>query len=386
VPVRPVAIVGAGPVGLLLACLLEQRGVRVQVFEAEQDVSHHSRAIGIHPPGLEALSEAGVDRPLIADGVRVRHGVVVIDGRNYGNVTFDNVPSRFNFVLCVPQDRTTAALTDRLFQLAPTALQRGHEILNCAVTDSAVRLLVRGPDQRVYRTDASYVIGCDGAHSLIRRIAELDWTHKHAGPTFLMADVDDATNFGSDAVILLSDSGVVESFPLPGHQRRWVVAIDDAPPTSDAAVATMVERLVAQRTQQSAPAATATSAGAFRARQRLAPMSRGRFVLAGDAAHVISPIGGQGMNLGWLDALLLSELLGRSPLAHLTYDAVRARLAEYDRVRRKAARKAMWRANMFTLLGRGWPTPALRNAIVRSLLAPSVREQTARLVTMHGLR
>jgi 2-polyprenyl-6-methoxyphenol hydroxylase-like FAD-dependent oxidoreductase len=259
-------------------------------------------------------------------------------------------------------------------------------VLNCAATDNTVRLLVRGPDQRVYRTDAPFVIGCDGAHSLIRRVAGLEWTHKHSGPTFLMADVKDATDFGNDAVILLSDDGVVESFPLPEQQRRWVVAIDDAPPTSDAGVATMVEHLVAQRTQQSAPAATATSAGAFRARQRLAPMARGRFVLAGDAAHLISPIGGQGMNLGWLDALLLSELLGRSPLPHITYDTVRARLSEYDRLRRKAARKAMRRAYMFTLLGRGWPTPALRNTIVRFLLAPSVCEQTARLVTMHGLR
>lgn len=371
----PILIVGGGPVGLLLACLLAQRDIPVQVLEKDAAVPPDSRAIGIHPPGLDALAAVGVADELIDQGVRVPRGVVHLRGRQRCVVSFARVHPTYPFVLSVPQRITTCALQRRLHDLAPGALMRERRVTAVASEGRRYQLTVEGPEgAQVVQTNL--VIACDGAHSLVADAVGLAHGDAAPGPAFVMADVPDTTTLGDDAHLYLGDDPVVESFPLPGDQRRWVVGLGhQRAPEDRAAQALLADRLVAQRTGWSAPAAHAVMVSAFSAEQHIAPqLVLDGIVLAGDAAHVVSPIGGQGMSLGWLDVRHLAAVLPDG-----------GGLVHYDRARRAAARRAATRAALFTWLGSPAKTSRLRDLAVALLVARGVRNYTAQLIAMRGL-
>ncbi|HEY6878710.1 MAG TPA: FAD-dependent monooxygenase, partial [Polyangiales bacterium] len=142
------------------------------------------------------------------------------------------------------------------------------------------------------------------------------------------------------------------------------------------------ERVVRQRTGQRANPDSATMVSAFCAEHFLADtFVRGRAILAGDAAHVLSPIGGQGMNLGWLDAMLLAELLPRA----LASSGMHA-LNTYHNERRTAARRAIRRAEAFMTVAAERPyAHGIAELTVRALLSDPLKARAARLFTMHGL-
>jgi 2-polyprenyl-6-methoxyphenol hydroxylase-like FAD-dependent oxidoreductase len=194
-----------------------------------------------------------------------------------------------------------------------------------------------------------------------------------------MGDFPDETTFGAAAAVYLGRGGLVESFPLPAGTRRWVARCGD---DRDPDLASLLARVEA-RTGTRLEAARAVRPSAFRAeRFQARELARGRVALAGDAAHVVSPIGGQGMNLGWLGARSLSRTIasalrrGGDPSPALAADAAsRARLA------RAAGRRA--ELNMW--LGRPAPESARRDRLVRGLLRRPLGDVIARVFTMRGL-
>jgi 2-polyprenyl-6-methoxyphenol hydroxylase-like FAD-dependent oxidoreductase len=182
-----------------------------------------------------------------------------------------------------------------------------------------------------------------------------------------------------EAVLYLETGGIVESFPLPVGQRRWVVRMGNPAPNMDAGE---LSRLVYQRTGVRPDPATNTMLSAFSPRSTMAcRLVAGRAVLIGDAAHEISPIGGQGMNLGWLDAAELAPIV----CASLSGSPVGRRLQDYEVSRRKAAGLARWQAEVNMSLGRPL-APAflgLRNLAMGTLAAfPSANRLVARRFTM----
>lgn len=376
-----VAIVGGGPVGLLLGCLLAQQGIDVRVFERQHVRSEHSRAVGVHPPGLDCLDAAGVAASVIKRAVRVRHAFAFDDRRTLGTIDFACLPTPYQFVLTLPQATTEALLERRLHTLSDRALARGVSVLSCQPGTEQATLVVHGAHEPARSVHARFVIGCEGKHSLVRQSAGIEFEGAPYRAHFMMIDTRDDTPFGEAAAVFLSREGLVESFPLPDKQRRWVVALGGCTRDADAA---WVERAVRQRTGQRADAAHATMVSAFCAEHFLASeFARGRIALAGDAAHVLSPIGGQGMNLGWLDALMLAELLPRM----LADPRSQARLmGVYASERRTAARRAIRRAEAFMQVsaerayGHG-----LAELTVRALLSHPLKARAARLFTMHGL-
>lgn len=374
-----VAIVGGGPVGLLLGCLLLQHGADVRVFERRTVRRAHSRAVGIHPPGLSCLAEAGAVERVLASGVRVRRGLAFGESRLLGKVSFGGLPGPYPFVLCVPQSRTEEVLQERLLELAPRALHRGHEVVGCRSLDGRAELTLRA-DGETYTIGARYVVGCDGRRSSVREAAGMDYRGGAYREHFVMADVRDDTPFGDDAAVFLSREGVVESFPLPAGMRRWVVGLGREPREADAA---LVEELVGDRTGQLARASTATMVSAFVPEHFMADhFVQGRVALAGDAAHVVSPIGGQGMSLGWLDAKLLADVLARAVLR--PQDAPRL-LARYEQVRRRASRAATRRAELFMAIGQTQRWQSVRDLLVEGLLSAPLVDHTAQVFTMRGL-
>jgi 2-polyprenyl-6-methoxyphenol hydroxylase-like FAD-dependent oxidoreductase len=441
---RDVAIVGAGPVGVFLAAALAQQGIDVVVFERRAGEHVHSRAIGIHPPSLESLESVGVAERVIAGGVRIDRGILRIDGETRAHLDFADAGGRFPFVVSLPQVETERILRARLAELAPDALRTGATVERFERRAGGVTLLVRqgepvrghgpagarmagpgvpaegqppAPSKRlgVERVSARLVIGADGPRSVVRAAARLPDT-LHVYPyRYLMGDFADDTGEGPSALLHLHPEGIVESFPLPNGRRRWVTHL---PERSDLAgepgrpgepgepgeprqpgelsepgepgepdegfAAALLTRLILDRTGAAPDAATATMTSVFGVRRRTVPrMSDGRMIVIGDAAHEVSPIGGQGMNLGWLDAAELAALIPRLLAPRPDHGILR----EFERRRLRSARAASRTAEFNMAMGAPCSplTFAARRAIVAVVDSPPARRRLTRAFTMRGL-
>ncbi|MGX1160974.1 2-polyprenyl-6-methoxyphenol hydroxylase-like FAD-dependent oxidoreductase [Arthrobacter sp. SLBN-100] len=380
-----VLIIGGGPVGLYLAALLLQDGVSVRVLEQRPTRNLHSRAIGIHPPALEALDKVQIADSAIRDGVRIRDGMAVSGGRTVGTMSFGGISDTFPFVLALPQFRTEQLLEDRVCQLDRHAIIR--DVRATQVTDDGGRVTVVGEaggeaEGREVEFAASLVVAADGARSRVRNLLGVPVNTRNYPDHYLMGDFQDPGPYGERAVLFLEPGGIVESFPLPGGVRRWVVRLGR--PAGGAGSARLAE-LVRERTGILPDPDTSTMVSAFSVRSVLTgQMAAGRVVLIGDAAHEISPIGGQGMNLGWLDAQALSPLI-RAALAGGDRHQTDRQFKEFDANRRQAAMLARRQSEINMMLGRPLPRPllTLRNLGISAAAAtPAVNRWVARRFTM----
>lgn len=376
-----VVVVGAGPVGLLLGCRLAQLGVRTIVLERRRERSEHSRAIGVHRPSLVDLDHLGLAGRFMAEGVQVLGGAVVADGRELGSLRFDELGGPFPFALSLPQSDMERLLEQWLARTAPEALRRG-----CAVTDVSdgtgkVRVEARNADDSPLVVEARHAVGCDGRHSLVRAQAGIAFEGASYPDSFVMGDFGDNTPFGNEARLFLSRDGLVESFPLPRRRRRWVVSTSEPVEAPDRE---QFSRWVESRTGCDLRDEPCTMLSPFGIEHRLADrFVHGRIALAGDAAHVVSPIGGQGLNAGWMDAWDLAEALGHIEKGGV--DADRA-LDDYGRRARSRAKRVIRRAALNTYLGRTTRLDTARNALIQAALRTPVRRWLAHVFSMQGLR
>jgi 2-polyprenyl-6-methoxyphenol hydroxylase-like FAD-dependent oxidoreductase len=381
-----VLIVGGGPVGLFMAALLLQNGVRVRVLEQRPAPDRHSRAIGIHPPALDVLQRIGVARELVAEGVPIRRGIAVGGGRRIAEMNFDGVSETFPFVLALPQSRTEAALERRVRALDPGALQRGVRVRGLSDDGARVTVIGTSADGPV-RYSAALVIAADGVRSAVRTLQGTAVQSRDYPDRYLMGDFTDDTRLGPDAALFLAPAGIVESFPLPGALRRWVVRLDGTAPLragggkAEADALWLTER-VRERTGIDVDPGSNSMLSLFGVRSRLARrLVTGRTVLIGDSAHEISPIGGQGMNLGWLDAVALAPVVS----AAVGGAEVGPRLQRFERDRVAAALRATRQAEINMALGRPLRGSLLNlrnNAIAAAAAVPAVNSFVARRFTM----
>ncbi|MBO0979755.1 NAD(P)/FAD-dependent oxidoreductase [Microbacterium sp. SD291] len=373
-PDHDVVIVGAGPVGLLLGCLLLQEGVDAIVCERRADADTRSRAIGIHRPGLEALDAAGIGSAVRSEALRLDGGDVLSRGRVLASLDF--APERP--VLILPQQRTDALLRGRLEELSAQALHVGHVVRGVRDEGDFARVAVDG-GQGLREVTCHVAVIADGVHSGLRAQLGIPWRDRAGAGDYAMLDVHD-DGVERRALLHCEQGGLVESFPLPRGRRRWVLR--DARGENDLGTAAGFRQEIEQRTGIRPGIPDDAQPTAFRAAQRTAgAVVRGRVVLAGDAAHEISPIGGQGMNLGWADAVrLAADIVRGLPLGAVD-------LGRYGRRVRRSARTAQRRSAFYMSMGApasGMPLRA-RELLIRTLGTAPLRGWAGGLITMRGL-
>ncbi|CDQ46258.1 FAD-dependent oxidoreductase [Mycolicibacterium neoaurum] len=302
-----VLIAGAGPVGLTAAIVLTQRGRHVQVIDDQAAGANTSRAAVVHAHTLELLAPYGASPDLVARGVPVPAFSIRDRDTTLLKVPFGGLPTAYPYTLMIPQADTEALLLRRLEHLG------GHVLRPVTLTDATQHhdgIAAVCADGR--KIDARYLLGADGLHSTVRRTAGIDFTGGTYADAFVLADVRLSGGLGAEEVILyFSPAGLVVVAPLPQGRHRIVATVDEAPAEPDAA---FVQRLLDERGPQAQPAVVEQIvwSSRFRVHHRIADTFRSdRMLLAGDAAHVHSPAGGQGMNLGIEDAVAAGEALDR---------------------------------------------------------------------------
>ncbi len=372
-------ILGGGPVGLFLACRLAQLGFPPVVLERRLAPQAHSRAIGIHSPCIELLEELEVVDAFLAHGRKVPGGVAVGHRRMLGRLSFQEIGARYPFALSVPQQWTERLLEARLEGLAPGALRRGWTALSIRPGIEKVTVQAEGPDGRRQDVRCRLLVGCDGKDSLVRKAADIGFAGRPYPDTYVMGDFDDNTDHGDDAYLFLSGRGLVESFPLPGGLRRWVMRVPDYEPHP--ALDDFCGQVHRRTGHQLAGVANHMLSPFGIQHYRADRLHQGLMVLAGDAAHVVSPIGGQGMNCGWMDAWELADAM-----ATICDGAdVDETLESYSHRARRRALRVTRRAEFNTFMGRATQLPTLRSALVWAMLRTPARGAMARMFSMQGL-
>lgn len=370
-------IVGAGPVGLYTATLLQQTGFSVRVIEKLKEPRKLSRAIGIHPPALRMFEELGLLNILVERGVVITRGKAFIEGKEVGSIPLGSGEGT-DFVLSLPQYITEEILESCLHE---GTILRGFDFASFSETDDSITVEVSSEGVWHY-ISARFLLGCDGKNSKVREEAGILWTGKTYNLNFCMGDFPDNSSFGSEAGIFLNKKGLVESFPLPDGMRRWI--LNDRSDNLD------LQQLCAQveeRTGNKLSPADSVMFSAFQVyRCRAERVVKNRVILIGDSAHVMSPIGGQGMNTGWLHARQLVEIMAQADVRETLSDLtrLRPRLESYDqRVKNQFGVYAR-RAEFNTLLGapKRWIWPI--RLLVKVLLSKPVSKIAGKRFTMQA--
>lgn len=368
-----VLIVGAGPVGLSAALALTQAKVPFRIIDKLPSPTDQSRAAVVHVRTLEHFERLGIVEDFLDVGVKI-HGASIYAPGNVllARPSFDDLPTHYPFMLGLEQFKTEALLTSRL-KKAGIGIERSVELVS--FSDGGDQVTARLKDSNGTETTETYdyLLGVDGAHSTVRSGLDLKLEGETLDAIWITADVKIRWERDpSEIVAILTEDGV--AFIAAMNDERWRVIVTGSKLTHEQAKKTSLEdvqNIVNERFGTNISLYDPVWINAFGINTRMAPtMSRGRVFLAGDAAHVHSPIGGQGMNTGIQDALNLTWKLSLV-LQGLAKPAL---LASYDAERHYNAKRLLSRIG-----------PATRMANLRSPVVNAVRTQLIHVLGHLGM-
>ena len=362
-----VLIAGAGPTGLMLAIELARHGVTPRVIERRLAPATTSRALAVFARTLELFDRVGVIDEALAAGRRLRGGVIHDGhGRDIASLTTDHLDSPFPFVLSLPQADTERILVRRAESFG-IRIERGMQLERI---DGAAG---RSPVAHVQRDDGAgetiaceWIIGSDGAHSEVREQAGIAFKGVDLHQSFVFADAKPSWRLADDRFhAFFWPGGVIAAVPMPepGLWRLIASLPRGSRPPDDPTLA-MIEATMRERTRLDVALHDPRWVTGFEVRQRRVDRCRaGRILLAGDAAHAHSPIGGQGMNTGLQDAANLGWKLALV----LAGRADESLLDTYHEERSPVARRLLRGTGFATRLGTISSPMAitLRNEVLR---------------------
>ncbi|HRI66257.1 MAG TPA: FAD-dependent monooxygenase [Polyangium sp.] len=370
-----VLVVGGGPVGLTMACELRRHGLNPRIIDANAAPPIWSKAAGVAARTMEVWQDMGiVDRALKLG--RPMYGANMYSGtERIAHLTFNITGTPFPYIFGLEQQRTEGMLAEHLRDLGGT-FERPVKLIDFEQNDEGVTARLEYADGREEKVRCRWLVGCDGAKSTVRHGLNLPFEGSTFEQTLMQADVRVDLPFAVDpneAVAFVSKDGVAGMLPLleEGRYRFILLGVDNPPAVPPIE---LFQELVEQRcpagTRVYDPAWTIS----FRFHGRIVPRYRvGRVFLAGDAAHIHSPAGAQGMNLGIQDAYNLAW-----KLALVDKGVAKPTLLDsYDPERRPIGEGIVKGTDIFTQRG-------MRFLTLRSPIAEALRNQAISFVLNTG--
>ena len=304
-----VLVVGAGPVGLTMAAELARYGLSVRIVEKAGHRTDKSKALVIWSRTLELMDRMGCTSSFVKAGFKATAASITAGGKQVAHVNLGGVATPYPYALMIPQSDTERLMEEHLNSLG-VALERNLEIVRFSTSDEGVTSTLRHADGREESMESSWLVGCDGAHSTVRRQLGMEFLGDTLRSDWILADLHlrDVPNEG-EINVMWHFEGVLAIFPITKDRYRVIAdtgnAISDerrSDPTLEE-IQTVLDRRGPGGIKATAPIWLA----AFRINERkVADYRDGRIFLAGDAAHIHSPAGGQGMNTGMQDACNLA--------------------------------------------------------------------------------
>jgi 2-polyprenyl-6-methoxyphenol hydroxylase-like FAD-dependent oxidoreductase len=363
-------IVGAGPVGLTLASALSHQGLTYRLIEQRAAPTDKSKALVLWSRSLELFAPLGLTQAFIDSGLKASGGSVYAGGKRIVHFELTGDDSPFGFPLMIPQNETERVLSEHL-QSRGAKIERQLELVSFVEGPDSVVCQVRHADGREESMETSWLIGCDGAHSTVRKSAGMPFTG-HAEPNdWMLADIHIQGALAEDEVsVFLHAKGTLIFFPITRDRFRMIADLG----TADASVQRLDPTLAdAQaKVDERGPGGLILTdpvwLSNFRINERkVADYRLGRVMLAGDAAHIHSPAGGQGMNTGMQDVFNLAWKLA---LVQRGRGRTEALLDSYSLERSAIGDQVLKAAEAFTTI-----------AMLRDPIAQSLRNHVAPILT-----
>lgn len=360
-----ITVVGAGPTGLTLALQATSMGASVRIIEQRPSPREWAPALAVHPRTLEVLGGLGVAGELVARGVPdarliIHFGNSTVAGRIYD---LDLADTAYPFIHFIPQPDVESVLRENL-AAAGVEVEWGTGFAGLLQDGERVVVDALGPTGEA-AISSRYLVGCDGAESAVRDALGIPFRGRRYRETIVVADVEPRVGYGAGtAHAFMGEEGILFIFPLPSGRARLIAPLQREADETD------VARLVEDHTRGAVELADISWVRAIRPQHRLARVyRRGRVFVAGDAAHVHSPAGAQGMNTGIQDAINLGWKLA------LVVDGAPADLLDtYESERRPVARQVVGLTGVaFALevseflplrIGRRWAARPIAGAIL----------------------
>lgn len=306
-------IIGAGPTGLTLAHELLRRGVQTRLIDQAPSASQNTKALGVWPRTLElfARTGTGIADEMLARGVKTPSFHVWSDGKLLVHLDFARrlTGTSYTFALMIPQAETEALLTQHVLSLGGT-IERGTELLSLTQHETGVEVELRHADGQEEQTRADWLIGCDGAHSIVRHLVGVLFVGKTFEQSFVAGNVHMQWDFPPDqAHAFLHHGNTIAFFPMPDpfHYRVVITYQPGEAPQGEVTLEEVQRAISAFGCPAGARASDPRWLDRFLVDQRRVEryVSR-RVILAGDAAHLHTFVGAQGMNTGIQDAFNLA--------------------------------------------------------------------------------
>lgn len=334
---KDVLVVGAGPTGLTMACELARHGITPRIIDKAPAPSDKSKAFGIHARTLEVFETMGIVDTVLGQGNICNGFDMYNHGKPLAHVIFDSLESKYPFFLILAQSDTEKILNAHLESYG-IKVEREKELVGIEQSDAGITARLKIKDGSQEFIDCAYITGCDGAHSASRHLLDLEFKGAPYPNYWLLADCDLDWKYPLHHLsVFIHPLGVTAYFPLYSDRGRLMFELPDAPVDEEMAEPTIedVRRLMDEREIDYRSVGNPNWLAYFKLHHRMVDKyGEDRVFLSGDAAHIHSPMGGQGMNTGIQDAYNLAwklalVLKGRSPESLLdSYNTERHRVGK----------------------------------------------------------